>query len=236
MSKKQYKLPDTAELFDSGVHFGHHVRRWHPYMEKYIYSVRKGIHIVDLGKTTELLEKACDYIFDLASNGGQVVFVGTKRQAREIIEIEAKRSGAYYVTERWLGGTITNFEVVRKTIEKLVSQKKNREEGMYMKYTKKERLLIDREIEKLEKLVGGLVGIKKIPAAIFVVDARREKTAIREASISGTKVISLVDTNTNPSGIDYVIPGNDDGIKAIALIILGPTLEALLLKLVCGTL
>lgn len=215
----KYKVPKIKGLLDAGVHFGHQTRRWHPAMEKYIYAVKKNIHIFDLEQTERLLNEACDYLYKVSSEGGQIVFVGTKKQAREIVQIEAKRCGAFYVSERWLGGTITNFSIIKKNMDKLVDYMRKREEGEFNHYTKKERLLIDREIERLEKSVGGLVGLSDKPAAIFAVDARRERTAVREANIADVKVVALVDTNTDPQDIDYVIPGNDDAIKSIALII-----------------
>src|SRR3989338_2368458 len=176
-----YKTPKIDQLLEAGVHFGHQVRRWHPKMEPYIFSVKKNVHIIDLEQTEELLKKACDFLFETAKNGGQIIFVGTKKQAREIIQIEAKRCGALYVTERWIGGTLTNFRVIKKNIDKLISLMKRRGEGELDKYTKKERLMIDREIEKLQRNIGGIIALRGTPGAVFVVDARRERTAIREA-------------------------------------------------------
>jgi small subunit ribosomal protein S2 len=215
----KYALPKTKELLDAGVHFGHQVRRWHPKMEPYIYSVKKNIHIIDLELTEKMLKEAAEFLYETASKGGKIIFVGTKRQARDIIQIEAKRCGAFHVSERWLGGTITNFGVIKKNTDKYTELKRKMEEGEFSHYTKKERLMIEREIEKLDKNVGGIVGMKTIPTAIFAVDAKREKTVIREAGLSGVKVVSLVDTNTDPGGVDYIIPGNDDAIKSVALIL-----------------
>ncbi len=215
----KYTVPTTKELLDAGVHFGHQTRRWYPSMEQYIYAVKKNIHIIDLEQTEKLLKNACEFLYDTAAKGGKIIFVGTKRQAREIIEIEAKRCGAFYVSERWLGGTITNFDIIKKNMDKLVDLMRKREAGELDHYTKKERLLIDREIAKLQKAVGGVVGLKKVPDALFIVDAKRERTAVREAGIAKVKIVSLVDTNTDPRGIDYIIPGNDDAIKSIALIL-----------------
>lgn len=214
-----YNTPNMEELLDAGVHFGHQVKRWHPGMEKYIFAQRMGIHVIDLEQTETLLKKACDKLYKLASEGGHIVFVGTKRQANTIVKAEAERSGAFYVNERWLGGTITNFPVISKNIKKLVNLKNRKQQGEFERYTKKERLLLDRQIEKLERLIGGIVGLRGKPAAIFIVDARREKTAIREANASNVPVIALLDTNTDPSGVDYVIPGNDDAIRSIALVV-----------------
>ena len=188
-------------------------------MEPYIFTVKKNVHIIDLEQTEELLKKACDFLYETAKTGGQIIFVGTKKQAREIIENEAKRCGALYVTERWLGGTLTNYRVIKKNIDKLLSLKSKRMSGELEKYTKKERLLIDREIEKLEKYIGGIVALKGNPAAVFTVDPRREKTAVNEAKMNKVPVVSLIDTNSDPSKVDYVIPGNDDAIKSVALIL-----------------
>lgn len=228
MAKNNYKTPSAKDLLDAGVHFGHQVRRWHPRMEPYIFTVKKNIHIIDLEKTEQLLKEACDYLYGVAARGEQIIFVGTKKQARDMIKLEAKRSGAMYINERWLGGIMTNHEVIKKNMKKLVDLMHRRETGDLMKYTKKERLLIDREIDKLEKYVGGIVGLHKNPEALFVIDARREKTAIREAANVGVKVVALVDTNTDPTGIDMVIPGNDDGIRSIALVLqaVGDAVEA----------
>ncbi|MDC0449045.1 30S ribosomal protein S2 [bacterium] len=213
------KTPKIEELFDAGVHYGHQVRRWHPNMEQYIYTAKQNVHIINLELTEKMIEDACDFLYETASKGGTIIFVGTKRQAREIVKLEAKRCGAKYVTERWLGGTITNFRVIKKNVDKLVDMMHKRESGEYEKYTKKERLMIDRDIEKLEKSVGGIVGMDNVPAAVFVVDARREKTAVREATRAKVPVVGLVDTNSDPTNINYVVPGNDDAIKAVALIV-----------------
>jgi small subunit ribosomal protein S2 len=215
----KYKVPKIQEMIDAGVHFGHQTKRWHPKMEPYIYTVSKGVHIIDLEKTEEMLRKACDFLYEQASMGKVIVFVGTKKQSKDIIEKEAKRSGALYVNERWVGGTITNFETIKKNIDKLLNYLKNREDGKFSIYTKKERLLIDREIEKLQASYGGISSLKKTPEVLFVVDPKREKTAIREAKKSGVSVVAIVDTNANPKDIDYPIPGNDDAIKSVALIV-----------------
>ena len=215
----KYKVPKIQEMIDAGVHFGHQTKRWHPKMEPYIYTVSKGVHIIDLEKTEEMLRKACDFLYEQASMGKIIVFVGTKKQSKDIIEKEAKRSGALYVNERWVGGTITNFETIKKNIDKLLSYLKSREEGKFSIYTKKERLLIDREIEKLQASYGGISSLRKTPEVLFVIDTKREKTAIREAKRSGVPVVAIVDTNANPKDIDYPIPGNDDAIKSVALIV-----------------
>ncbi len=226
MSK--YILPKIEELLEAGVHFGHQVRRWHPKMEPYIYGVKQNIHIIDLEITHKNLENACEFLYETASKGGQIIFVGTKKQAHDIVSIEAKRSGAMYVIERWIGGTITNHRVIRLNIDKLLNTIRKKELGELDKYTKKERLLIDREVEKLQRSIGGITALKGVPAALVVVDSKREKTAVREAVRSGVKVVGLVDTNSNPAGVDYVIPGNDDALKSIALILksFGDAVEA----------
>jgi len=213
------KVPTINQLFESGVHFGHQVKRWHPTMAQYIYTAKNGIHIINLEKTAEKLEEASNYLHDVAKKGGKIIFVGTKKQSRDIVELEAKRCGAYYVTERWLGGTMTNIEIIKKSIKKLVNYKKGREIGEFDKYTKKERLMIDREIDKLEKKVGGLVGLNEAPVALFIVDPKREKTAIREAKNLDVKIVSLIDTNSDVREINYPIPGNDDAIKSVALVV-----------------
>ncbi len=217
---KDLKLPKIDDLFEAGVHFGHQVRRWHPAMAKYIFTSKNDIHIIDLEQTEKCLEKACIFLYETAKKGGKIIFVGTKRQSRDIIELEAKRCGANYVTERWIGGTISNFKVIKKNIDKLLFKIKGRDDGSFVaKYTKKERLLIDREIEKLQKNVGGLVTLTDVPQVVFVIDPKREKTAVHESIISKVPVVALVDTNADPRGISYLIPGNDDAIKSTAIIV-----------------
>ena len=215
----KYKLPKIQEMIDAGVHFGHQAKRWHPKMEPYIYTVSKNVHIIDLEKTEEMLDIACKFLYEQASQGKVIVFVGSKKQVKDIIENEGKRSGALYVNERWVGGTITNFETIKKNIDKLLDYIKGRDEGKFSIYTKKERLLIDREIEKLNATYGGIVSLKKAPDVLFIIDPKREKTAIREAKLSDVSVVSMVDTNANPTIIDFPIPGNDDAIKSVALIV-----------------
>lgn len=215
----KYKLPKIQDMIDAGVHFGHQAKRWHPKMEPYIYTVSKNVHIIDLEKTQEMLEKSCDFLYEQASQGKVIIFVGSKKQTKDIIETEATRSGALFVNDRWVGGTITNFETIKKNIDKLLDYIKGKEEEKFSIYTKKERLLIDREIEKLQATYGGITSLKKSPDVIFVLDPKREKTAIREAKISGVPVVSIVDTNANPTIIDYPIPGNDDAIKSVSLIV-----------------
>ena len=187
-------------------------------MEPYIYGVKQNIHIVDLEITHKNLEKACEFLYETAAKGGQIIFVGTKKQAHDIVSIEAKRSGAMYVIERWIGGTITNHRVIRLNIDKLLTTIRKKELGELDKYTKKERLLIDREVEKLQRSIGGITALKGVPAALVVVDAKREKTAVREATTMGVTMIALVDSNVNPKGIRFVIPGNDDAVGSLEMI------------------
>jgi len=217
MSK--YKVPTIEELIEAGVHFGHQVRRWHPKMEPYIYTVNKNVHIIDLEETERLLKKACEYLYEIAKTGKPIIFVGTKRQSKETIELEAKRCGAMFVSQRWIGGTMTNFKMIKGNLDKLINFVKGREEGKFDKYTKKERLLIDREIEKMMLVYGGIITLKGTPGALFVIDPKREKTAIREARAVGIKTVALVDTNTDPSDVDFPIPANDDAIKSVALLV-----------------
>lgn len=216
MSK--FKIPTPKELLDAGVHLGHQSKSWHPRMESYIYATRKGIHVIDLEKTQKALEKAANFLYEIAKDGGQVIFVGSKRQASEVIAQEAIRSGALYVNERWLGGTLTNSTVIKKNIKKLLDLKKRKESGQLLMYTKKEQLLLDREIQKLENSVGGILALKGIPKAIFVVDIKREKTAVTEAKKMGVAVVGIVDTNSDPSLVDIAIPGNDDALRSILAI------------------
>ncbi|GEM_PF-486073 len=215
----KYKVPTIQEMLDAGVHFGHQVRRWHPKMEPYIYIAAKDIHIIDLEQSEKMLGKACEFLFEAAKEGKKVVFVGTKKQSRDIIELEAKRCGAMYVKERWVGGTITNFPFIKKNLDKLIKYMKDREEGNFVKYTKKERLLIDRSIDKMNSSYGGIISMRATPDVLFVIDPKREKTAIREAKNSHIPVVAIVDTNADPTTVNYPIPGNDDAIKSIALLV-----------------
>lgn len=215
----KYKTPKIEELFEAGAHYGHQVKKWHPKMSKYIYTAKDSVHIIDLEQTEKLIVKAAEFLHDVAKKGDQIIFVGTKRQARGIIEDNAKKCGALWVNERWLGGTMTNYKTIKKNVDKLLTHIRKREAGEYSKYTKKERLLIDREVEKLQKIVGGLTNLNGIPAAVVVVDPRKEKTAVNESNKMHVPVVSLVDTNSDPSGVDYIIPCNDDAIKSLSLIV-----------------
>ena len=206
------------QRLEAGVHFGHQTRRWNPKMAQYIFTERNGIYIIDLQKTVKKLEEAYDYVRELSANGGTVLFVGTKKQAGDSIREEAERAGAYYVTARWLGGMLTNFETIRKRIRRLEQLRKMEADGTFERLPKKEVVKLNLEIEKLEKYLGGIKEMNKLPTAMFVVDPRKEKIAVAEAHKLGIPVIAIVDTNCDPDEIDYVIPGNDDAIRAVKLI------------------
>ena len=206
------------KLLEAGVHFGHQTRRWNPKMKKFIFTERNGIYIIDLAKTANQIEKAYETIRDIASEGGTVLFVGTKKQAQDSIEQEAKRCGQYYVSNRWLGGMLTNFKTIRNRIKRLTDIEKMQEDGTFEVLPKKEVILLKKEMEKLEKNLGGIKEMTEIPGVMFVVDPNKEKIAILEARKLGIPVIGLVDTNCNPEDVDYAIPGNDDAIRAVKLI------------------
>ena len=206
------------QLLEAGVHFGHQTRRWNPKMAPYIYTERNGIYIIDLQKTVKKLEEAYAFVRDLSANGGNVLFVGTKKQAQDAIREEAARCGGYYVNARWLGGMLTNFRTMRTRIDRLTQLKKMEEDGTFAMLPKKEVIKHQGEIEKLEKYLGGVKEMKKLPAALFIVDPRKERNAIAEAQKLGIPVVAIADTNCDPDEIDYVIPGNDDAIRAIKLI------------------
>ncbi|HUS52277.1 MAG TPA: 30S ribosomal protein S2 [Candidatus Bathyarchaeia archaeon] len=207
------------DLLEAGAHFGHQAKRWNPKMKPYLFGVRGGVHIFDLAKTKEGLEKAAAYIRKVTAQGGLVVFVGTKRQAAEIVKEEAQKAGMPYVCERWLGGTITNWEQIKKSLDKLEEMKEKRKKEEYKEFTKKENLLIDRKIARLERFLGGLVSLKGLPEAIFVVDTKKEETAVREAKQKEIAVVALVDSNADPDLIDLIIPVNDDAIGAVKLVV-----------------
>ena len=206
------------QLLEAGVHFGHQTRRWNPKMATYIYTERNGIHIIDLQKTVKKLEEAYSFVREMAANGGNVLFVGTKKQAQDAIKEEAARCGGYYVNARWLGGMLTNFRTMRTRIDRLAQLRKMEEDGTFAMLPKKEVIKHQGEIEKLEKYLGGVKEMKKIPAALFIVDPRKERNAIAEAQKLNIPIVAIVDTNCDPDEIDYVIPGNDDAIRAIRLI------------------
>lgn len=205
-------------LLETGVHFGHQARKWDPKMAPYIFTKRNGIHIIDLQQTLATCKSVYDIVRDTVARRGTVLFVGTKRQAQETIAQEAERAGMAYVNQRWLGGTLTNWRTIRDRINTLKRLEKQRDDGTFEKLTKKERLLMERKIERLNFRLGGLRHMERLPQLIFVVDIRREVTAIREANILGIPVIALVDTNCDPDPIDYIIPANDDAIRAIKLL------------------
>jgi small subunit ribosomal protein S2 len=206
-------------LLESGVHFGHRTHKWHPAMKPYIFTERNSIHIIDLQKTVKAVEQAYALVRDTVAEGGNVLFVGTKRQAQETIQSEALRCGMPYVTTRWLGGMLTNWRTMRQRVNELERMERMRDKGEFERITKKEALIITREIERLELLLGGIRGIANLPDLLFVVDVRREETAIHEANLLKIPVIALVDTNCDPRNVDYVIPSNDDAIRAIKLLV-----------------
>ena len=206
------------QLLEAGVHFGHQTRRWNPKMAPYIYTERNGIYIIHLQKTVKKLEEAYNFVRDTAANGGNILFVGTKKQAQDAIKEEAARCGGYYVNARWLGGMLTNFRTMRTRIDRLTQLKKMEEDGTFAMLPKKEVIKHQGEIEKLEKYLGGVKEMKKLPAALFIVDPRKERNAIAEAKKLNIPIVAIVDTNCDPDEIDYVIPGNDDAIRAIRLI------------------
>ncbi len=206
-------------LLESGVHFGHRTHKWHPAMKPYIFTERNGIHIIDLQKTSKALDTAYNVVRDMVANGGVVLFVGTKRQAQETIQLEATRASMPYVTARWLGGTLTNWRTIRQRINELERLERMRDGGDFGRITKKEGLIIMREIDRLEGLLSGIRKLVRPPEMLFVVDVSREFTAIHEANLLNIPVVAMVDTNCDPSNVDYVIPSNDDAIRAIKLVV-----------------
>lgn len=206
------------QLLEAGVHFGHQTRRWNPKMARYIFTERNGIYIIDLQKTVKKLEEAYMFVRNVAANGDNVLFVGTKKQAGESIKEEAERAGAHYVNARWLGGMMTNFKTIRRRIQRLEQLRKMQEDGTFDRLPKKEVGKLELEIEKLEKYLGGIKTMDKLPGALFIVDPRKERIAVAEAKKLGIPLVAIVDTNCDPDEIDYVIPGNDDAIRAVKLI------------------
>ena len=206
------------QLLEAGVHFGHQTRRWNPKMARYIFTERNGIYIIDLQKTVKKLEEAYMFVRVVAANGDNVLFVGTKKQAGESIKEEAERAGAHYVNARWLGGMMTNFKTIRRRIQRLEQLRKMQEDGTFDRLPKKEVGKLELEIEKLEKYLGGIKTMDKLPGALFIVDPRKERIAVAEAKKLGIPIVAIVDTNCDPDEIDYVIPGNDDAIRAVKLI------------------
>lgn len=207
------------DLLEAGCHFGHQARRWNPKMKPYLYTKRDGLHVFDLVKTKEGLQEAVKYLTKMASEGKRIVFVATKRQAQEIVQEAAKRAGVGYVTERWLGGMLTNYKQMTKSMSQMKRLKTSKELGQLKGYTKKELLLVDRDIMKMEKFFGGLAVYDEQPEVMIIVDTRREKVAIDEARSSHIPVVGIVDSNADPSMVDYVVPGNDDAVKSVAYLV-----------------
>ena len=207
------------QLLEAGVHFGHQTRRWNPKMAEYIFTERNGIYIIDLQKTVKKLNEAYMFVRDIAAEGGDILFVGTKKQAQDSVKEEAEHCGMPYVNARWLGGMLTNFTTIRTRIARLNQLRAMRDDGTFELLPKKEVIKLNLEIEKLEKFMGGITGMKKQPAAMFIVDPRKERIAVAEAHRLGIPIIAIVDTNCDPDEIDYVIPGNDDAIRAVKLIV-----------------
>lgn len=206
------------QLLEAGVHFGHQTRRWNPKMAEYIYTERNGIYIIDLQKTVKKLDEAYNFVKSVAENGDTVLFVGTKKQAGDSVKEEAVRAGVHYVNARWLGGMMTNFKTIQRRIKRLEQLHQMEEDGTFNLLPKKEVVKLQLEIEKLEKYLGGIKTMKKLPGALFIVDPRKEKIAVAEAKKLGIPIVAIVDTNCDPDDVDYVIPGNDDAIRAVKLI------------------
>ena len=205
-------------LLESGVHFGHETNRWNPKMKKFIFGAKNGIYIIDLEKTSDALDKARNFLRTIATSGGYILFIGTKKQAQDIIKEEASRCGMFYVNQRWLGGMLTNFQTIKKSIKRLDELERIKEDGTLAKLSKKEASKLNKEMYKLNKNLEGVRSMDKLPKAIFVIDSKREEIAVKEAKILGIKVVGLVDTNSDPDLIDYIVPGNDDAIRSIKLV------------------
>lgn len=208
----------VKEMLQAGLHFGHQTRRWNPKMKPYIYGPRNGIYIINLDMTKRMFDRACDYITNEVARGGNVLFVGTKKQAQAIVSEEAKRCNMFYIDHRWLGGMMTNFQTIKKSIDRLKSIESMQIDGTINRFPKKEILLMEKERIKLERNVGGIKDMRSLPTVIFAVDPKKESIAINEAGKLGIPVVAITDTNCNPDGIDYLIPGNDDAIRSIRLI------------------
>lgn len=206
------------QLLEAGVHFGHQTRRWNPKMKKYIFTERNGIYIIDLQKTVKKVEDAYNYVKEVAANGGNILFVGTKKQAQESVKEEAERAGMYYVNQRWLGGTLTNFETIQKRISRLKNIERMAEDGTFDVLPKKEVVQLKKEQDRLEKFLGGIKDMKTLPDAIFIIDPRKERIAVAEAHKLNIPIVGIVDTNCDPDEIDVVIPANDDAIRAVKLL------------------
>src|SRR5689334_1031638 len=215
--KNDFPLP-LRSLLDAGVHFGHQTKRWNPKMKPFIYGARNGIHIIDLDQTARLFARAFNFIQETVARGGQVLFVGTKRQAQEIVQEEATRSGSFFVVNRWLGGTLTNFRTIKQGLDRMRQLERMKEDGTYLQLPKKEVSRLEKERERFEKYVGGLKNMNTLPAAVFVIDPAMETIAVSEAKKLGIPLVAITDTNCDPDLVDYVIPGNDDAIRSIKLI------------------
>lgn len=206
------------QLLEAGVHFGHQTRRWNPKMKKYIFTERNGIYIIDLQKTVKKVEEAYNFMREIGENNGKVLFVGTKKQAHDSVKDEAERAGHYYVNHRWLGGTLTNFETIQKRIERLKAIEKMEEDGTFDVLPKKEVVMLNKEYDRLVKFLGGIKEMKRLPDAMFIIDPRKERIAVAEARKLNIPIVGIVDTNCDPDEIDYVIPANDDAIRAVKLL------------------
>ena len=218
MEEKKMSVISMKQLLEAGVHFGHQTRRWNPKMAEYIYTERNGIHIIDLQKSVGMVDEAYKAVADVVADGGTILFVGTKKQAQEAVKTEAERCGMYYVNERWLGGMLTNFKTIQSRIARLQKIEEMSQDGTFDVLPKKEVIALKKEWEKLEKNLGGIKNMKRIPDAIFVVDPKKESICVQEAHILGIPLIGIADTNCDPEELDYVIPGNDDAIRAVKLI------------------
>ncbi|MCR6096072.1 30S ribosomal protein S2 [Salipaludibacillus agaradhaerens] len=206
------------QLLEAGVHFGHQTRRWNPKMDRYIFTERNGIYIIDLQKTVKKVDEAFNFVRDLAAQGGTMLFVGTKKQAQDSVKEEAERCGMYFINQRWLGGTLTNFDTIRKRIARLVQLETMQEDGTFDVLPKKEVVLLKKEMDRLEKFLGGIKEMDRLPDALFIIDPRKERIAVAEAHKLNIPIVGIVDTNCDPDEIDYVIPGNDDAIRAVRLL------------------
>ncbi len=211
-------IVSMKQLLEAGVHFGHQTRRWNPKMAPYIFTERNGIYIIDLQKTVRKIDEAYNFVKDLVASGESILFVGTKKQAQEAVQEEAERCGMYYVNQRWLGGTLTNFQTIERRIARLHELNRMEDEGMFEVLPKKEVIALRHELEKLEKFLGGIKGMRELPGALFIIDPRKERIAVAEAHKLGIPIVAIVDTNCDPDEIDVVIPGNDDAIRAVRLL------------------
>lgn len=206
------------QLLEAGVHFGHQTRRWNPKMDRYIFTERNGIYIIDLQKTVKKVEEAYNFVKSVAGDNGTILFVGTKKQAQDSVKEEAERSGMFFINQRWLGGTLTNFQTIQKRIDRLKKLEAWEEDGTFAVLPKKEVILLRKEKDRLEKFLGGIKNMKGLPSALFIIDPRKERIAVAEARKLGIPIVAIVDTNCDPDEIDYVIPGNDDAIRAVKLL------------------